>query len=398
MAIFKTKLFNDGEALEHGDLNDAQNYLRAQLWDTIGTIARLQDTGARNGTAVAIAEPTDAVFAVGYGGAPMPHDITYLGNVTTRLISNYRGVVMQRVGSEPLSGNVPAMLAYYATEGEWAATLAANVAADPRCDIGVIRLSYLDGDSTTRHFEDATTRAKSSQVMNKAQNVRCEFQVIQGVPGATAPEPAVPSGWGKVWSATVYPSDTIIKLDSLRDHRYPIGTTHIDVPMSALLPNVVASVGTWAVSDLAVLNYAVDLTALSGGAANVFIPAFGSRPSQRLLGVQLVSRHANYSKWVLGVPRGVAGAIFDGGASNIRLDARYHDVTEKLLPATASGSTTLATGLLKDVPLWGNGRTCGMAAALDGYAELAGLYFQAVSGSSVGDTFGLLRFTFAGST
>lgn len=395
MAIFKTKLFNDGEALEHGDLNDAQNYLRAQLWDTVGTIARLQDTGARNGTGVAIAEPADAVFAVGYGGAPMPHDITYLGNGTTRLISNYRGVVMQRVAGEPLSGNVPAMLAYYATEGEWAATLAANVAADPRCDIGVIRLSYLDGDSTTRHFEDATTRAKSSQVMNKAANVRCEFQVIQGVPDPLAPEPSVPSGWGKVWSATVYPGATVITLDRLRDHRFPIGTSHVDVPMSIMVPGSRSS-GTWAIPDLNNLNYSIWLTGMPSG-ADVFVPALGARPSQRLLGVQFVTRNANSSKWVLGLPRGITGPDFDGGASNIRLDAKHHDVTEKLLPATASGNTTMATGLLKDVPLWGNGRTCGMAAALDGYTELAGMYLQAVSGSAVGDYLGLLRFTFAGS-
>ena len=395
MSIFKQVKFNDGEGIEPFDFDNISSFLRSQLWDTIGAIARVSQNGATNGTSVATAEPVDAVFAVAQGGAPIAADTAYYGFLSTRKVGNFRGVVMQRVDATP-NGDEPAMLAYYVEEDEWSATLGANGTAFPRCDIGVIKLDTVNDGSESRDFEDASTRAKSSATYDKKRHVRCQFQVVIGSPAAGAPEPAVPVGWAKVWSATVGPGMTTMDNASLRDHRYPIGVFTVDVPSAAIVPYT-ARVGTWATGDLPNINYSATLSALAGGFGTVEIEALQATGKARLLKVELTSRRATTTQWTATLRRGYGTGIDTGDRLGVY---GQHDASAALLPPNPAAAVTTTRSLSlvgSDVPIWGNGSTCGPSGDLDTPPGHTSLRLNALNGSAVGDEFGLIRFTFCGS-
>lgn len=104
-------------------------------------------------------------------------------------------------------------------------------ATNPRIDIVEVKCAYVDGDPQDRHFEDATTRAPSSQAgTDKERQVEFTYQIKAGTPAADPSYPAPTAGF--VAMAAVYvPAlhNAVHAPSNIRDLRMPVGIRAIDV-------------------------------------------------------------------------------------------------------------------------------------------------------------------------
>jgi len=183
-------LFNDGEAIEPEDHNLMQQRMFAHL-------SELAQTGG-------MYLPSNMSPALGVGVSPyapgslgsslMDDDRIYAPNLNAGPVflntdtAQVRGgpVVQQVNGSTPgtqPTGN-PGYMARL-LDGSLEYDIEANLPAapgggDPRWDTVGIRLGFEDGDSQSRDFQDAVTRANSTQSLDKQRRITAEFEVQQG--------------------------------------------------------------------------------------------------------------------------------------------------------------------------------------------------------------------------
>ena len=217
MSIVKTVNFSDGEALTHGDLNNAQRYAQAFINDILlrERMRMREGHGPSPGTG-----STSAVFGFG-GGAGVNETATALRS------TNREGVIATCATSAAIDGNDPKVLVYYLAADELLTNHDAAHATLDRWDIICIKLDQVVDGAQSRDFEDAVTRAPSSQTENKTRSVVLTKQVVKGTNAAagTAVEPAVPAGFQK-WAALKIPAAFASPFDveaHVRDWRVPMG-------------------------------------------------------------------------------------------------------------------------------------------------------------------------------
>lgn len=207
---FREVLYNDGEGLDFNDFNNAQRYARAEYLDGI---LRARCRTVLGNTVGA----TSYCYAFGFGG-------NVKSTATNLRSSNYAGSIVQLISAGP-SATDPTALVYYLSDDELQTDHDAADPTNPRYDIICVKLEMLAGDSTSRDFEDAATRALSSTTPDKTRKVTLTKQVVKGTPAATPAEPAVPAGFVK-WASVKIPATfatTFTAVTHFRDYRVPIG-------------------------------------------------------------------------------------------------------------------------------------------------------------------------------
>lgn len=225
----------DGEGVDFTDHNNMQLFAQQRDWLTLFSASLANAAG----------DPNDP------GGAPHAEAFTYLhelsmygGSAITlhpgsayvspgganQLVIN-AGTIAQQL-DEPWSTGEDFALVH---TGIGVLTLATAVgdATNPRIDVVEIKLSYGDGDPQDRHFEDATTRAPSTQSTNKERGISFSYQIKQGTPAANPTYPTPSAGY--VAMAAVYVPATHNAAHSaanIRDLRMPVGVRCIDVDVN----------------------------------------------------------------------------------------------------------------------------------------------------------------------
>lgn len=195
---FSRVLYNDGEGLTHGDLNDSQTFIQAHIADQllqslIGSVSLLAtdpEFGGQNGTDA----PSHLAYALHAGSA-------YLRPGTdVNKIQIAPGTLLQKVGTT--DGATPTLLAY-TFDGTEEVTITAGNGANPRVDLVQMKLELIDDDSQTRDFEDATTRVITSTTPDKKKRVQCTLSVKTGTPAASPQYPDPDSGYVAVAGVVV---------------------------------------------------------------------------------------------------------------------------------------------------------------------------------------------------
>lgn len=216
-AIKRVK-FNGGEGIDVTDFNAAQAYLQAQERDCL--LAPLLQTdfqmaGSCGGSIASRA------YCLGSSGFVVPSGS--LG------ISNGKGMLYQWPDSTdwPPALDSPTLLAYPVDDGDLAHTFTppTNVGKE-RWDILTYKLEEIDAASTTRDFEDETTRVHSEQTFYKQMATQATFAWVTGteanIGSATEPSPA--TGYAKLCAVlTKYGDSGVLDADRVRDHRFPLG-------------------------------------------------------------------------------------------------------------------------------------------------------------------------------
>lgn len=189
---FKTFIQSDGEAIVASDLNDAQRFLSARVFDQImGSLAPMVDN-VRNDP-----EFTGQLELDGWNVSPYAHCLNsgaaYLRQGTANnKVQIAAGTLLQKIGNQ--TGDEPKVLAFN-FDGSQEIAIANGDVANPRVDIVQMKLEYIEGDSQMRDFEDAVTDAPSTGATNKKRRVQCTLSVKQGVAAASPVYPAPDAGY-----------------------------------------------------------------------------------------------------------------------------------------------------------------------------------------------------------
>ena len=232
MSIFKECLFNDGEGLDFGDLNNASRYLRSQFLDTLAMWAKV-------GLFDALPNPTYC-WAAGNGGAPVAGGGLALGNNS--------GVIFQ-AGVGVADGTDPKFLAYYLAANEIQTTFAAADPTNSRIDLVAIKLDYVSDADVTKDFKDAVTSVVTSQTMHTSRSVRVQTAVVAGTPSASPLMPLAPAGYVP-WAALLIPAGATSALaTNVYDHRMPVGLKSYDIIGNQMSPDVSGGVDRWALTS-----------------------------------------------------------------------------------------------------------------------------------------------------
>jgi hypothetical protein len=240
---FKQVLFNDGEEITFGDLNDSQNFDDAMLTDQIleslagdfnlaATDPNYPANSAGSGNVA-----THLAYCLKGGSAYLR-----LGAANNKLRIN-AGTLFQKIASK--TGNTSTFLPYYfdgSTTYEF--TIAAGPGSNYRIDLCQMSLAMANQDTQTRDFKDATTGAITSQSMSKKRQVTCTLSVKSSAVSATPTVPDPDAGCVAVAFVVVGPAySTATALDftnygggaqaSVYDVRMPMQVKAIDTILHA---------------------------------------------------------------------------------------------------------------------------------------------------------------------
>lgn len=204
--LFKHVFTSDGEAVYAEDIAAISRYLRSQFFDTLRAAAIPDGSFSSLGQ--------NYCYSWGTGGAPKVH-------ATGLTLDNLGGPIGFIIGA--VDGSDPSFLSYYLEALELQTTFAAADPTNPRIDVVCIKLDEVDASTEARHFEDATTRAKSSVAQVPTRRIRCQKSVVQGTPGATPAEPAPTAGYVRWAAVRIEAAATALVNTNVRDHRMPTG-------------------------------------------------------------------------------------------------------------------------------------------------------------------------------
>lgn len=200
--VYRDLLFNDGEGITHGDLNNARAFLGARLFDQVlarmcGNLAAMEDPdiGAEGGNDSAL---TSIAYTLNGGQCVIAQGST---NVKVKLLP---GTILQRIAAA--DGAEPQMLAFTVRAGDVDLTVGAGHATLNRLDILQVKLELVNGDSESRDFKDAVTGALSTTTPNKTRRVQATFSIKAGTAAAKPTYPAPDAGYALV--AAIYVPDT----------------------------------------------------------------------------------------------------------------------------------------------------------------------------------------------
>lgn len=362
-------LFNpDGEGLDLTDTNNMQLFSSMREASMLHVGSQPNIIGLSDGSgADTRPESFETLLGLGdlYGDAvftPWPGSAFVLATAVARQIGITKGPMML-VTDEPWNGGGEEFATFHS--GGYLLTTAIGDAAQPRIDLVEVKLSYVDGDSQTRHFEDATTRAPTSSPQNKERRVRFDYQIKQGTPAANPAYPATTAGY--VAMAAIYvPAlhNAVHSPDNIRDLRIPYGVRVVDVPFTAMAKT---GANPWAELGGAILSTA----AASIDTDRVIAVCPVGSATSRLLGVGIHASPGDDFTCELGVlayPVSNAAPTFTGlaFASDDGVFAAdgftYIDAMQiaDLIAAKATIKGTRPANRRLGTALWCNGKTAGV--------------------------------------
>lgn len=196
---FKQVLYNDGEGLTFGDLNNAENFNSAIITDQIiesmaGNFSLTSLTPNFPGLNTDLA--THLAYTLNGGSAYLQP-----GSATNKVRIS-QGVLFQKLSAK--TGLTSTLMPFYfdgSASGEF--TIAAGDSVNPRVDLLQMALAYTNTGSTTRDFKDATTGVVTSQTMFTTRQTTCTLSVKQGVAAVSPQVPDPDAGYVAVGSIVV---------------------------------------------------------------------------------------------------------------------------------------------------------------------------------------------------
>ncbi len=229
----------DGEGLDFTDLSNMQLFAQAQILEglMLSTASNAIDDATTPNTALDL-EANDLVNDLGINitdivFAPVPGAGFVRPNGVANQVVTVSGPLMAVI-DEPFNGTGEA-IAPFRLNGVQTLTTAVGHATLVRVDLVEIKIEFVDSDPEARHFEDATTRAPSSQNPDKVRRTQCTIQIKQGTAGAGMPAPT--AGYLAL-AAIVVPAlhNAAHGADAVHDLRWPLGNvTAYDVPYNQMI-------------------------------------------------------------------------------------------------------------------------------------------------------------------
>lgn len=369
--LSKEVLFNDGEGLDHADLNDLQRYARALVADGIlAQHARLGDVGHGGASA-------SHLFAIGNAGAP------YAGAGTAEALFR-PGTVFQRLAGN-FTGDDPQTLIYYLDQDEPTQAHPAAAAGMERWDLYSIALAQEDADpadQVSRDIKDAITGALSTTSMGKVRKVAATIALTQGTEVASgAVEPALPAGHLKLAAFRVY--DGMGAFDpttDIRDYRVPaLGWSVPTIPGGQF-----GYLTGWGKGEPGTI------AADGSGARKAWAHVPMSGASRRLIQVGLGSSLIAGSGAIAELMRVDLTASILGAVETL-----IETITGSLLSAGTNAFRTYDVVGSLGTPLWTNGYAAGYAVDRVA-ARPESLALKVTSGATHADQFLVARFWIAG--
>lgn len=240
----------DGEGLDFTDLANMQLFQQSQehnmllsggMADGVGDPELVFDVTDPE----AMSNFNDLGFE--YGGSvlsPWPGAGRWYPGIGARTFVSAAGPMVMVI-DEPWNGGGEE-LALFRLPGSLTLTTAIGD-AQPRFDLVEVKLEYVDGDNVTRHFEDAVTRAPSTQLTDKERQVQLTYQIKQGVAGATPVLPAPTAGYVAMLAVFVPALHNAVHTPAaVCDLRIPFGCRAIDVDAKGFF---LAGTNPWVVDD-----------------------------------------------------------------------------------------------------------------------------------------------------
>jgi hypothetical protein len=196
--------FSDGEGIMAPDLIDLSRRPRAHLTDAFvqALAGSLDDEGAMLGA-----------FDPEFGGQSV------LGNASARrAYALSSGAAFLRQGSANnkiaiapgtllqkllATNGADSTLAPFTFDGTTEFTLTNGDGVNPRVDLLQMKLEHVTDTPTGRDFEDAVTRAVTSQTLLKRYRVQCTLSTKAGTPSATPTVPTPDAGFVPIGAAIV---------------------------------------------------------------------------------------------------------------------------------------------------------------------------------------------------
>ena len=383
MSVRKELLFNDGEALDYNDLNNAQRYMRSALYD--GVLAQL----AR------VHESQDWAGTNNLGG---PRFLSILGNGLAPTITGSSLVVSVASGEcgQHTAGAIAGAntgddvnMIWHGFDTSLAGTTyqftsGAADATNPRWDILQAKIDHTTGGSETRD-SSTTAGVLSSASFDKERQTRLTMSIKAGTAAASPTEPSADTGYVKVFAWRIEATATAITAANFRDYRMPVGMTIIDVP-ARLWPRT----GGYTESSDGML--VADGASIRTAQAS----PWGKWRTGRLVAVGLTSDT---------VAGSTATALLTttNYAVNPYTNTTLLDCSSALLDNTAAFA--FRGRILTDQAIWMDGTNCPSVQGAADFAvygsptvktSLLRLDLRLASGATHADTFGMARFYVAG--
>jgi hypothetical protein len=218
--------FNDGEGLDHTDLNLLQDKAKVGLQDGFwAQIAKASEASEVPSTSylfapsITSARPEPSVTLV------VPHSVGTLCQQTDTLDGD--GLAF---ASFFLSDNMlPITFSAYTGTVGWA-----------RWDTVWVKIDHVATSTESRDFKDASTSALTTTTPAKDYKPRLTWTVVEGTPAASASaveSATAPAGYVKWYAVKILHSVTTVTFDRIRDYRIPFQTKQYDIPAHQLTFN-----------------------------------------------------------------------------------------------------------------------------------------------------------------
>lgn len=351
MASKSTKevLFNDGEGLTHGDLNNAQRFINSLISD--GAIGGRAHFDAET-SIVPEVSGTFGVYVPGHGGA-----IYRSGTEREVLVED--GWIAVPTDGAVITGDDPFVRVCYidstnksSAEGVRPAAAAGN----SRWDILSVSLAAVEGDSETRDFKDGTTGALTTPSTDKRRSFEPTFTWTTGIESAGTPSlpfGLVPAGDRVLGAVLVQETGNPFDLGAgdMRDYRIPLGLTAFHQLAVGAGDLLVGATSTRTNTGFGIGEPWVRLTAPNvNDEAHLFFECPVSSPLHRVKKVTFAADLAGGSSMALTLERfGTSLAVLDTIGLGVILGGG-----QSVLSFDLDGTT--------NPPLWTNGYAAGYAA------------------------------------
>jgi hypothetical protein len=323
--------FNDGEGLSYADLNRVQRQLYTTLFDLFAEHMMMSKEG-QAGVEMGLSTASRIYAPGGLGGTPLPGG----GNRTSTV----------RPGLLLLPDDVNTAVAGDADQRIWPVYIqASDVAithdvggAQDRWDLVSVDLAALAAaDLESRHIEDATTRAITSQNVYKRYRQALSVTTTKGAEAATPTIPATPANHRRLYAVKVVAGMGASAFTSAHFRSYVIPTP---TRLHRCYHHEYWPLGT----DWAKHATSMQYRASTAGDLYVPIPSAGLAHSGRLLRVE-VSTTTSGATWP---------AVELGSLSEASTGAPSFTSNRVLNDGTTTGSTNEDL-MDDDEPYWLNG-------------------------------------------
>lgn len=295
-SIFGDETGADGRVITDTDLNaisvnatrrawEAPGYAGLMGFDEISSSGVRSYSDAFDGDTSALYSRMRGVFTIGRG---LEVSMASLG---TSVGSGFLGIWRDPDGpTPPPSSGANRMYWVSVSDGDIAATHTAAASGKTRWDLVCVTPSEVNASTVTRHFQDAITGDKSSQVVVPGRLPTITVSLTAGEESSGTPTlPEIPSGKYVVYAALV--SDTAVT--KVWDLTVPVGPLQDGVVMGAEGMFYGSEVAAPAWTPAQNLPYMKSVTSAAGDLI-IFPPAHvKGAPDRRLMGVKI--SHKLYS-------------------------------------------------------------------------------------------------------